>query len=574
MDYTTLKTAIDANINTNGNQEITGAVLNSVLNQMVDDIQEQTEDELGSIEGHLNVIDDFNSQTSQSLTLLNSGLSTVRNRVSTLETSMTDAQTDIVSIKNKNNVQDESITALQQRMTSAESEIVSIDNHLDIIDNFNNQTTSKIESIEDILSKAYQVYGIRHNYNASSPTLTRIGNLDLHRTLPVQSKMRRCILDDNGNVVYYLDRNDSTLREDGQAAVLDGTHGQVMVEIPEHYRACIEDTSNGTYDVLISLTPFTGARKIKKTYVSAFEAVVDRTDSSNLKLSSVRNLTEAFRGGNNNAAYDGTYRSFLGMPTTVVSLTNFRTYANNRGENWHQYDWEAHCAIYWLFAIEYATLNSQATFNADLDANGYHQGGLGVGVTNMNGDKWNAYNGYYPFVPCGYTLSLGDATGIVPLTFNAEQEVAYGAAYTTDVPSYRGIENPFGHIWKWVDGFLGLGDGVAQDVYVCRDKAHYASTLNDYYQKLGKYPEGTDGYPRSLVRNEYGDLFFPTMGGGSTTYFCDYNYRQVAEGTIYGLYVGGPADNGSYAGLACLTSHTSPSYSGAAIGSRLCWSAE
>lgn len=562
-DFSSLKNAVAAVIKTNGVQSITGDALQQQLFAIIDSINDYKVDVVSG-KGL-----SANDLTNALVAKINSAI-----QQAGLDSAIAAAIATCVLKSDIVQIAGQATDKVMSQKAAGDTFVAKTD----IVD-VTGQGTDKVMSqkaITDILSgiDGNNTYGVRHNYNASSPTLTRIGNLDLHRTLPVQSKMRRCILDDNGNVVYYLDRNNSVWREDGQAAVLDGTHGQVMVEIPEHYRACIEDTSNGTYDVLISLTPFTGARKIKKTYVSAFEAVVDRTDSSNLKLSSVRNLTEAFRGGNNNAAYDGTYRSFLGMPTTAVSLTNFRTYANNRGENWHQYDWEAHCAIYWLFAIEYATLNSQAAFNADLDANGYHQGGLGVGVTNMNGDDWNAYNGYYPFVPCGYTLSLGDATGIVPLTFNAEQEVAYGAAYTTDVPSYRGIENPFGHIFKWTDGFLGLGDGVAQDVYVCRDKAHYASTLNDYYQKLGKYPEGTGGYPLSLVRNEYGDLFFPTMGGGSTTYFCDYNYRQVAEGTTYGLCVGGRADYGSYAGLAYLYSDAAPSGTAAYFGSRLCWSAE
>ena len=50
--------------------------------------------------------------------------------------------------------------------------------------------------------------------------------------------------------------------------------------------------------------------------------------------------------------------------------------------------------LYWLFAIEYATLNSQAAFNAEKDSNGYAQGGLGAGVTNMS--DWGGFNGSYP----------------------------------------------------------------------------------------------------------------------------------------------------------------------------------
>ena len=198
-----------------------------------------------------------------------------------------------------------------------------------------------------------QIYGIRHFYNNGSPELTRIGDADLHRDLPVQSLMRRCVVDDTGAVKYYLGANDSTKKEDGAtAAVLSGADGQVMVEIPAHYRKCTTDATNGYMDVEISLYPFEGAIAVPRYLVSAYEATMDR---ENNKLASVVNTTAAFRGGNNNADWDGTYRSLLGKPATNISLTNFRTYGRNRGTGWGCYDYNAHLAIYWLFCIEYAT---------------------------------------------------------------------------------------------------------------------------------------------------------------------------------------------------------------------------
>ena len=88
-------------------------------------------------------------------------------------------------------------------------------------------------------------------------------------------------------------------------------------------------------------------------------------------------MAERYRGGNNNAAWDGTYRSLLGLPATQISLTDFRAYARKRGAaglngcGWNCYTYEVQRTIYWLFVIEYATRNSQAEFNAQPDANGY-----------------------------------------------------------------------------------------------------------------------------------------------------------------------------------------------------------
>ena len=83
-------------------------------------------------------------------------------------------------------------------------------------------------------------YGVEWDEDDSSPTLTRLGSLagfaassspgDVN--LPIQAMMRRCLQNDDGTVNYYLDPTDSTLKEDGAtASVLDGTDGQVMVEI-------------------------------------------------------------------------------------------------------------------------------------------------------------------------------------------------------------------------------------------------------------------------------------------------------------------------------------------------------
>ena len=58
------------------------------------------------------------------------------------------------------------------------------------------------------------VYGVTHYYTNASSTLSRVGNLDLHKTLPVQSLMKRCLLTDDGQVTY-LNPDNSSLLENG-----------------------------------------------------------------------------------------------------------------------------------------------------------------------------------------------------------------------------------------------------------------------------------------------------------------------------------------------------------------------
>ena len=147
-------------------------------------------------------------------------------------------------------------------------------------------------------------YGIEWDSNVASSACTRIGRPELHVSLPIQSKMRRCVLRDNGTVAYYLHANDSTKRDTGAAAKLDGTDGQVMVEIPAHYRKFEVDGTK--FRCLLSEHALPGFHLVPLAYRSAYEAAVDRTVSATPKLASVVNTSEAFRGGGNNAAYDGT----------------------------------------------------------------------------------------------------------------------------------------------------------------------------------------------------------------------------------------------------------------------------
>ena len=419
-----------------------------------------------------------------------------------------------------------------------------------------------------------QVYGVRHYFNNGSPDLTRIGDASLHRDLPVQSGMRRCVVNSTGDVLYYLGANDSTKKEDGTTADLSGATGQVMVEVPAHYRKTSLNAAQGYMDTEISMFPFDGAILVPRYLVSAYEATVDR---ENNLLSSVVNASARYRGGNNNADWDGTYRSLLGLPATELSLGTFRQYGKNRGTGWGCYDWNMHTDIFWLFAIEYATLNSQKDFNPSLDTAGFHQGGLSSGVSNFL--NWNTYNSFYPIIPCGFTNSLGNNTGVKTFTLNAEQAQAYGSEHSESVPSYRGIENPFGHIWKWSDGVLCKGDGTKQDFYVSRVRGQYASTLNDSYVKVGS-GVGATGYVKAIIgssqsmaqeQRNYGDLLPRDVTGSASTYFCDYSYEAHTADTIYGTFVGGDAISSTNDGFAYVYTYRAPADSTALIGSRLCW---
>ena len=418
-------------------------------------------------------------------------------------------------------------------------------------------------------------YGVRIKQTVAATTVERVGRPELHTSLPIQSKMRRCVLRDNGTVAYYLHPTDSTKRDTGAAANLTGADGMVMVEIPAHYRKFEFDG----HDIvaLISEYPLPGFHHVPKIYRSAYEATVDRTVAATPKLASVVNTTAAFRGGNNNASYDGTYRTFLGLPATSISLTNFRNYARNRGtaglngKGWNCDLYAAQLTTYWLYVIEYANLNCQAAYNAAPDANGYKQGGLGDGVTTWNGD-WNTYNGYNSIIPCGITNSLGNNTGIVSHTVNNGN----GITKTFNVPSYRGLENPFGHIWSWTDGckcaIQSDADGGLSKFYVCDDPAKFQDNSYNDYEYRGDIPR-REGYAKFHLCGEFGDNVPREIGGSSTTYMADYFYTSVPTSGVAmrGVLFGGDANYGAYAGLSYAYTHYVASGTRTDIGSRLCF---
>ena len=416
-------------------------------------------------------------------------------------------------------------------------------------------------------AESFYSYGVSWQTGSLNATLARIGNLDLHRSLPIQNKMRGCTLADNGTVNHYF-KDDWSANEDGTPIKKDGSDGMVMIEIPEFYVKC--QSKNGIDSMSISEYALDGYTLVKKQYVSAYEATVDRTKSDTLKLASVVNTTANFRGGNNNAERDEAENTQLGMPLTSTTRANFRKYARNRatGTKWNMLDFFATNTVWLLYTVEYASWNSQLAFNAALTNDGFKQGGLGNGVTNVNGTDWNTFNNYYPIIPCGTSDSLGNGTGEVeytlPSTFAPDNVVK------VKVPRYRGIENPFGHIWKNVDGVIfdikSDADGGTSTIYLAKTEADYGDTVTEGFSELGQLPRAN-----GFISNTYLGTFLPSAatGASSTTGRCDNFETIIASSSLRTLFYGGTARYGASAGLGCCYSYATVGNTGATCGSRL-----
>lgn len=416
------------------------------------------------------------------------------------------------------------------------------------------------EDIPD-LEERY-AYGVEWDTASSSPDGVRVGNMQLHRELPIQSKMRRCLLDRDGGVKEYLDNELSW-----GGSYLDYA---VMTEMPEHWYKLY---FNGTkFRMMLSEIPLPGYKHVDKFYISTYEARMYRTDNLLCSAAGASKLSDPnsihFRGGDNTAEWDDTYRSLLGCPVTYLTRDQFRQAARKRGSGWEMYTYGAHKTLFWLFAVEYATLNSQKPFNAQKDANGFSQGGLGEGASQMT--DWINFNNANPLIPCGYTNEFGNGSGEKAYVVT---NASGGTHATLMANRYRGIENPFGHIWKYTDGAniqVTTGDAGLSILWTTDDPSNFSDTSYTGYNKKGNICR-TNGYAKKMLLGEDGDIVATEIGGSSSTYWCDYYYTYTSANRMQVVLVGGGADNGSNTGLAGVATKDTPSGAYRHFGSRLCF---
>lgn len=415
---------------------------------------------------------------------------------------------------------------------------------------------------EDVLNlEERYAYGVEWDTASSSPDGVRVGNMQLHRELPVQSKMRRCLLDRDGGVKEYLDNELSW-----GGSYLDYA---VMTEMPEHWYKLY---FNGTkFRMMLSEIPLPGYKHVDKFYISTYEARMYRTDNLLCSAAGASKLSDPnsihFRGGDNTAEWDDTYRSLLGCPVTYLTRDQFRQAARKRGSGWEMYTYGAHKTLFWLFAVEYATLNSQKPFNAQKDANGFSQGGLGEGASQMT--DWINFNNANPLIPCGYTNEFGNGSGEKAYVVKNASD---GTHATLMANRYRGIENPFGHVWKYTDGAniqVTTGDSGLSILWTTSDPSNFSDTSYTGYDKKGNICR-TSGYAKKMLLGENGDIIPTEVDGSSSTYWCDY-YRTTI--TIDGIFVvlAGSSANGALGNSLASIYGGYTSNSARDIGTRLCF---
>ena len=308
-------------------------------------------------------------------------------------------------------------------------------------------------------------------------------------------------------------------------------------------------------------------------FVSAYR-ITTYTDANKTKIASVVNTTANYRGGSNisnNDQYLDTdkFRTDLGKPRTNVSRSTMRTNANNSGQEllcYEYYKW----VFYWSYVIEYANFNSQKEFNSELTSDGYHQGGLGLGLTTWDYNNWSKYNSVNPITPCGYTNEFGNFSGIkqilIPQTqIDNSTTVNEKTLYAN---RWRGFENPFGDIFTNLDGIVFKRDPSMSEskVYTTTDSSKFCDDTS--VMNVAGIEVGKSGYTKEFDLRETGEIVPQLVGGSESTYKCDYHWYNSWSADNRTLMVGGAAYTGCSAGLCALTSYFEVGDADSAVGFR------
>ena len=399
-------------------------------------------------------------------------------------------------------------------------------------------------------------YGVSWSETSSNPDCTRIGNMDMHRSLPIQSMMKPFDITNIKNTVPEIilpiddqfQKTSYANANNNQWSIVSTDSDNIMIRIPEFWYTDEYVPKSNTHNLKICPHAKPGWYHHKEAYVSAYELC--ETSPSSGKVCSAKGLIplvgrsrEALRKAVRGSGFDGEAK-------------------------WNLYTYEEHRAICHLFLVEYATRNSQKAVNTELTPEGFRQGGLGsgctTGIATINGAQtWS-------FIPTGSSDSLGSGSGEVTVTIQqTDSSGSNTSTITRKCNRYRGIENPFGHIWKHTDDVISVYGNGYRTWYKSVKPNQFATNKNTSYKPFCASTMVSSGYKTEIKATPTCDFFAISVSGGSeTTYWCDYNWDNT-DTSEHCLLIGGHSGDGGSAGLFILDSSQGIGYSYIYIGSRL-----
>lgn len=351
-------------------------------------------------------------------------------------------------------------------------------------------------------------------------------------------------------------------------AVLNGYDGEVKNYVPKFYYKSYD----GSDERWVRISQFqidNSWIESKANLVSVCNPTILRSVPSDMGYLStlesgaivcIFNDNAYCRGGNNSSTYDldtDIFRRNLGKPVTNMNRPSMRNACKKSGNHITSYN-EYKAIFYWLFVIEYATFNCQKPFNQELTSEGYHQGGLGAGVTNLNNTYWKYYNECNPITPCGYGVEYGNNTYSIPITFMMPETDKADPTYTqnTQIARWRGFNNVFGDVDDITDGICinHIAGKNIVTVYVSDNPDDFNDLdISKYY--IAGYKVHSSGYIKEFALGDKAEIIPRTVGGSESLYKCDYTTDENANPQYKVVMFGGNASFNSSAGLAYFYSY-------------------
>lgn len=348
----------------------------------------------------------------------------------------------------------------------------------------------------------------------------------------IHTNMKRCVVNDDGTINYYLDPTDSTLKEAGGASDLSGADGMVMVEIPKFWTKrsvsgnlitwSIADQALDGYTLHPAFTK--DGNTVDHRYYGAYDGCYwDATDSTYKSGLNLNDITSSLDlAADKLASVSGIY------PLVGNTRAEGRSLAANRGSFWRQVDFTLWSAVQLLYLVEYQTFYSQSVLG---DGNTNVTNGYAINNTSNQTDS--------PHSVAGKSNALGNgSTNTTSGASSATRDTAY--------MSYRGIENFYGNCFYWADG-INVNNVATGNVYVTNNRADFADNTATNMTLITSSASTGGGYFSAIA--DIDNYFIATaISGSSTTYLTDYSQGSTDTGRV--VAVGGNAvsagDQGVY----------------------------
>lgn len=479
-----------------------------------------------------------------------SQLQEVINSASSVKTSLS----NVISTANtaKSNL-DTSVATANNVLQSLSAENASAASNIDELksENFNSQEIlSGVADIRAYLGiTADDIVGVQVDYkNKTFKRLAGAANLskgsDFDKFTMFGGR-KRCNVADDGSIVAWY--GDADYKE-------DGSMGQVMVYQPKfYYLVCpVEydpiDTGIGYHlrkaNYYVSEKPRAGFRlhpafydasgnEIDYFLTSAYEGSIYDASASAYLL----NDEQVMNTGEDKFSSIAGARPASGSSQNLTR-PNIEAMAQNRGTNWHGDLIKQVSAEQMLMIIEMGMMNLQTA--------------IAQGVVSLPWTTGSDTTSSYA-AATGSTASLGNGTGRAEKTTTYEGGVA--KEYTVDGKTsvcWRGKENFWGNIWKFVYGINIWGNGKmgGGQPYICSDFSFAESKNSGNYEPAGFTVTNANGYISAMGYSTACDWLFIASEclGNSSLPVGDYTYITVNLNSYRIARLGGAWNAGGDAG--------------------------